>query len=96
MTMRTIKIFTDYKSPYAYLAKDLAYELERETSVQLDWLPFTLDIPSHLGSATLTPHAFGLPPGQTGAPARLGQPIGASAAARLAASVRPAFHSAAM
>ena len=51
--MQTIKVYTDYKSPYAYLAKDLAYELERETGVRLDWLPYTLDIPSYLGSATL-------------------------------------------
>ena len=51
MAPRTIKLYSDYKSPYAYLAKDLAYELERETGVQLDWLPYTLDIPSYLGSA---------------------------------------------
>ena len=53
MTTRTIKVYTDYKSPYAYLAKDLAYDLERETAVQLDWLPYTLDIPAYLGSARL-------------------------------------------
>ena len=53
MTQRTIKVFTDYKSPYAYLAKDLAYGLEYETGVQLDWLPYTLDIPAYLGSAKL-------------------------------------------
>ena len=29
MAQRTIKIYSDYKSPYAFLAKDLAYELER-------------------------------------------------------------------
>jgi 2-hydroxychromene-2-carboxylate isomerase len=51
MAQRTIKIYSDYKSPYAYLAKDLAYELERETGVRLDWLPYTLDIPAYLGSA---------------------------------------------
>jgi 2-hydroxychromene-2-carboxylate isomerase len=51
MAQRTIKLYSDYKSPYAYLAKDLAYELERETGVQLHWLPYTLDIPSYLGSA---------------------------------------------
>jgi 2-hydroxychromene-2-carboxylate isomerase len=51
MAQRTIKLYSDYKSPYAYLAKDLAYELERETGVQLDWLPYTLDIPAYLGSA---------------------------------------------
>ena len=51
MTARTLKLYIDYKSPYAYLAKDLAYNLERETGVWLDWLPYTLDIPSFLGSA---------------------------------------------
>jgi 2-hydroxychromene-2-carboxylate isomerase len=50
---RTIKVFSDYKSPYAYLAKDLAYDLEQETGVALEWLPYTLDIPAYLGSATL-------------------------------------------
>lgn len=49
--MPTIKVYTDYKSPYAYLANALAYDLERETGVTLDWLPYTLDIPSYLGSA---------------------------------------------
>lgn len=53
MTIRTIKVYSDYKSPYAYLAKDLAYALERDTGVALDWLPYTLDIPSYLGSAKL-------------------------------------------
>jgi 2-hydroxychromene-2-carboxylate isomerase len=48
---RTITVYSDYKSPYAYLAKDLAYELERESPVRLDWLPYVLDIPSFLGSA---------------------------------------------
>jgi 2-hydroxychromene-2-carboxylate isomerase len=51
MAQRTIKIYSDYKSPYAYLAKDLAYALERETGARLDWLPYTLDIPAYLGSA---------------------------------------------
>ena len=46
-----IKVYTDYKSPYAYLAKDLVYELARETGAAIDWLPYTLDIPAYLGSA---------------------------------------------
>ncbi|HTV90039.1 MAG TPA: DsbA family protein [Stellaceae bacterium] len=50
---RTITLYIDYKSPYAYLAKDLACELERDFSVALDWLPYVLDIPSFLGSATV-------------------------------------------
>jgi 2-hydroxychromene-2-carboxylate isomerase len=50
---RTVAVYIDYKSPYAYLAKDLAYELERDFPVRLDWLPYMLDIPSFLGSARL-------------------------------------------
>ena len=48
---QTIIVYTDYKSPYAYLAKDLAYGLERDFPVRLDWRPYILDIPSYLGSA---------------------------------------------
>jgi hypothetical protein len=44
---------SDYKSPYAFLAKDLIYELEDRFDVHLEWLPYTLDIPSYLGSARL-------------------------------------------
>jgi 2-hydroxychromene-2-carboxylate isomerase len=50
---RTITVYTDYKSPYAYLAKDRAYELERDFPVHLEWRPYILDIPSFLGSARL-------------------------------------------
>jgi len=52
---RTLKVYSDYKSPYAYLAKDLTYELERQTGVTVDWLPLTLDIPAYLGSAKVDP-----------------------------------------
>jgi 2-hydroxychromene-2-carboxylate isomerase len=48
---RTVTVYLDYKSPYAFLAKDPAYELERDFRVRVDWLPYTLDIPSFLGSA---------------------------------------------
>ena len=50
---QTLAVYIDYKSPYAYLAKDLVYELERDFAVHIDWLPYTLDIPSALGSATV-------------------------------------------
>ena len=50
---RVVTVYSDYKSPYAYLAKDLAYELERDFAVHIDLLPYVLDIPSFLGSATL-------------------------------------------
>jgi 2-hydroxychromene-2-carboxylate isomerase len=49
----TIFVYSDYKSPYAFLAKDLIYELEDHFDVHLEWLPYTLDIPSYLGSARL-------------------------------------------
>ena len=49
----TILVYIDYKSPYAFLAKDLIYELENDFDVHLEWLPYTLDIPSYLGSARL-------------------------------------------
>src|SRR5215470_19295594 len=51
MPPRTLTLYIDYKSPYAYLAKDPAYQLERETGVAIDWLPYVLDIPAYLGSA---------------------------------------------
>ena len=50
---RTVTIYTDYKSSYAYLAKDHAYELEHDFSVHLEWLPYILDIPGYLGSARI-------------------------------------------
>lgn len=50
---RLVTLYIDYKSPYAYLAKDPAYALEREFACHIDWLPYVLDIPSFLGSATL-------------------------------------------
>ncbi|HUN53112.1 MAG TPA: DsbA family protein, partial [Candidatus Sulfotelmatobacter sp.] len=49
--MLTITVYSDYKSPYAYLAKDPILELERDFPVRLDWLPYVLDIPAYLGSA---------------------------------------------
>ncbi|MBS0641693.1 MAG: DsbA family protein, partial [Proteobacteria bacterium] len=48
---KTITVYTDYKSPYAYLAKDPTYALERDLPVRIDWRPYILDIPSYLGSA---------------------------------------------
>ena len=51
MSKPTIQVYSDYKSPYAYLVKDLVYDLERETGATFDWLPYTLDIPSYLGDA---------------------------------------------
>ncbi len=51
MTTKSIELYIDHKSPYAYLAIEPAWELERDFDVRLDWLPYTLDIPDYLGSA---------------------------------------------
>ena len=51
MTDRTIDLWTDVKSPYAYLAVEPARSLERDYRVRLNWLPYTLEIPDFLGSA---------------------------------------------
>ena len=58
MSPRTIRVFSDYKSPYAYLAKDPTYELERDTGAKVEWLPYTLDIPAYLGSASVDAGGF--------------------------------------
>jgi len=46
-------VYIDYKSPYAYLAKDPTYAIEEGLGIEIDWRPLTLDIPSYLGSARL-------------------------------------------
>jgi len=51
MTKKTIELYIDHKSPYAYLAIEPAWALERDFDVTLDWLPYTLDIADFLGSA---------------------------------------------
>jgi 2-hydroxychromene-2-carboxylate isomerase len=46
-------VYIDYKSPYAYLAKEPTYALEQQLGIEIDWRPLTLNIPSYLGSARL-------------------------------------------
>jgi 2-hydroxychromene-2-carboxylate isomerase len=46
-----ITVYTDYKSPYAYLANDPILRLADEMPVTLLWKPYILDIPKFLGSA---------------------------------------------
>lgn len=46
-------VYTDIKSPYAYLAKDHIYKMEDTLGIEAEWCHFTLDIPSYLGSATV-------------------------------------------
>ena len=44
-------VYMDFKSPYAYLAKDPTWQLEADFGIEIDWRPLTLNIPSFLGSA---------------------------------------------
>jgi len=48
-----LAVYIDLKSPYAYLAIDPTRAMARALEVPIDWRPFTLDIPSYLGSARL-------------------------------------------
>ena len=48
---RTVTVYSDYKSPYAYLAKDAIYALEDLPDVTVEWKPYILNIPLYLGSA---------------------------------------------
>jgi 2-hydroxychromene-2-carboxylate isomerase len=55
MAALILTVYTDYKSPYAFLAKDRVYALAAETGASIDWRPYVLDVPSYLGSATVGP-----------------------------------------
>jgi 2-hydroxychromene-2-carboxylate isomerase len=44
MRRKEVKMYSDYKSPFAYLAFDPAFELERRFSVTIRWIPFQLRI----------------------------------------------------
>jgi 2-hydroxychromene-2-carboxylate isomerase len=45
--------YFDYKSPYAYLAQEEVFRLHSGPEHMVEWLPYTLDIPSFLGTAEL-------------------------------------------
>lgn len=48
-----LAVYIDLKSPYAYLAIEPTRAMAGALGVPIDWRPFTLDIPSYLGSARL-------------------------------------------
>ena len=48
-----LAVYIDLKSPYAYLAVEPTRAMAAGIGVEIDWRPFTLDIPSYLGSAKL-------------------------------------------
>ena len=45
-----VRVYTDYKSPYAFVAKDRTYALAEEYQLELDWYPYTLRIQDYLGT----------------------------------------------
>ncbi|MEN9313641.1 MAG: hypothetical protein RIS35_34 [Pseudomonadota bacterium] len=52
-----VTVYTDYKSPYAYVAKNAALALAVELPVVLDWRPYTLRIADYLDAVdTRSPH----------------------------------------
>jgi 2-hydroxychromene-2-carboxylate isomerase len=42
--LKEVKMYSDYKSPYAYLAFDPAFELPSRYRIRLRWIPFQLRI----------------------------------------------------
>jgi len=53
----TVILWSDYVSPYAFVAKAWAYALEADYDITLAWRPYTLDIASFQGSvAERDPH----------------------------------------
>lgn len=48
---KTITLYSDYKSPYAYLAVAAADALARDYGADVQWRPYVLDIPAYLGAA---------------------------------------------
>jgi 2-hydroxychromene-2-carboxylate isomerase len=44
MTVQDVKMYSDYKSPYAYLAFDPGFALEQTYNIRLKWRPFQLRI----------------------------------------------------
>jgi 2-hydroxychromene-2-carboxylate isomerase len=51
MKQNIIEIYIDFKSPYAYLAIKSSIKFAKHNKLEINWLPFVLEIPDFLGSA---------------------------------------------
>jgi 2-hydroxychromene-2-carboxylate isomerase len=52
-----VRVWSDYVSPYAFVAKAWAYQLETDYDLALNWRPYTLDVASYMGGvADRDPH----------------------------------------
>jgi 2-hydroxychromene-2-carboxylate isomerase len=47
---RVIRLWIDYVSPYAFVAKAGAYALAADYDIELEWRPYTLDVSSFMGA----------------------------------------------
>lgn len=57
MTKPRVRIYTDYKSPYALVANKPLFALEQDYDVELEWLPYTLRVAEFMGTVEeRTPH----------------------------------------
>ncbi len=57
MSKPLVRVYTDYKSPYAFVANKRLFELEVRHDVELEWLPYTLRIAEFMGTVEeRTPH----------------------------------------
>jgi len=45
-----VRVYTDYKSPYAFVANAPLFALEQQEGIELEWLPYTLRIPEFMGT----------------------------------------------
>jgi 2-hydroxychromene-2-carboxylate isomerase len=50
MSKPVVRVYTDYKSPYAFVAVRPTYALEDRFDIALEWRPYTLRIEEYLGS----------------------------------------------
>ena len=56
---KTLTVYIDYKSPYAYLAMEPTRTLAKEFSLDITWLPYSLQIQDYLGEVnTRNPHQW--------------------------------------
>ena len=51
MNNNSISIYIDFKSPYSYLAIEPSKKFAKDLKLEINWLPYVLDIPGYLGSA---------------------------------------------
>ena len=51
MSKKVLDMYIDFKSPYTYLAIKPSKKFAKDLELEINWLPYVLDIPEYLGSA---------------------------------------------